>query len=113
VDVVLTRASELGGKSSQTILHNVRVLAIDARLGGAGQPREAGTDEMSVGPEAEVFHDGAIATLALDPRQAEVIINATASGQLSLILRSVTDFAEVDRSDINQKIRMTSPFWTK
>jgi len=63
-----------------------------------------------------VFRDVAIATLALDPVQAEIVINAVGgSNKLTLVLRSMTDFGEpaiaVERN-ANQAIRMTSPFWT-
>jgi pilus assembly protein CpaB len=110
VDVVLTRASDLGDQVSQTILRNVRVLAIDTRLGETGT---TGAPADPNNPRAEIFADHAIATLELDPAQAEVIINATAAGKLSLVLRSIVDFSAVEKVDPNQAIRMTSPFWTK
>lgn len=112
VDVVLTRPSPIGHES-ETILHNIRVLAINARLGNAGAngaPAEPAT------PSADVFTNQAIATLELDPTQAEVIINATTIGSLVLVLRSATDFAEArksEQSSTNQAIRITSPFWLK
>jgi Flp pilus assembly protein CpaB len=55
-----------------------------------------------------------MATLALNPDQAGVIVKASALGSLSLVLRSIDDFAEVDtaqRSDANAAIRISSPFW--
>jgi pilus assembly protein CpaB len=109
VDVVLTRSGETG-KSSETILHNVRVLAINARLGETG---ETGAPADPTNPKAEVFSDQAIATLELNPQQSEVIINSASAGELSLVLRAIVDFAETDQPDINQTIRMTSPFWAK
>jgi pilus assembly protein CpaB len=107
VDVVMTRASELGQESS-TILRNVRVLAINNQLGGTS----------SASGEAEqvaAFSGQAIATLALDPTQAEIIIGAGMTGKLSLVLRSISDTAgeEVGLSAANQAIRMSSPFWTR
>lgn len=105
VDVLLTRASD-EKPVSETVLRNVRVLAIDARLGNA-PPSEAPA-------EPEVFAGKAIATLELDPGEAEVLVTASAAGELSLVLRSILDFAEIDRIErgsANQAIRMSSPFW--
>jgi len=61
---------------SQTIVTNVRVLAI-------GQNSQAKNGE-------QVMH-GANATLELTPSQAETIILAQRTGQLSLVLRGMTD----------------------
>jgi pilus assembly protein CpaB len=111
VDVVLTQRSDSGNTVSKTILNNVRVLAIDSRLGdtgGSGGDAEKAPDE--------VFSGGAIATLELDPTQAEVIINAATLGELSLMLRPLLDFAEAGKPEqrpTNQAIRISSPFWTK
>jgi len=112
VDVVVTRTSTTG-QVSDTIVHNVRVLAINTRLGETGT---TGAPANADDPRAEIFSDTAIATLELDSAQAEVIINATTMGKLSLVLRSVVDFAEIDRSEqrtVNQAIRISSPFWSK
>lgn len=115
VDVVLTRQSDDGRQDSQTILTNVRVLAINARLGataGAGAGGAENADDAS----SQVFSDHAIATLELDPAQAQVIINATTLGKLSLMLRPVDDTAgggTPEDQAANAAIRMTSPFWTK
>lgn len=116
VDVVLTKPSvrnDLSESSlqSETILHNVRVLAINARLGEAGNA-SAREDESNAGPE--VFTGEAMATLELDPKEAEVVINASAIGKLSLVLRSVSDFAETNKvaqRGANAAIRISSPFW--
>ena len=89
VDVVLTRKSESGPARAETILSNVRVLAIDKRLGEIGA---SGGKTNPDDPSAEVFSNSAIATLELDPGQAETVINATQLGQLSLALRSIVDF---------------------
>ncbi len=115
VDVVLTRSKgdEAGGQMSDTILRNVRVLAINTRLGETGTTGAAADPED---PRAEIFANEAIATLQLDPGQSEVIINAATSGRLTLVLRPFVDSSEVaaaeDRS-ANQAIRVSSPFWTK
>jgi pilus assembly protein CpaB len=116
--VVLTRSSESSEGSSKsqisdTILRNVRVLAIDTRLGETGTTGGA-TDPEN--PRAEIFANDAIATLQLDPKQAEVIINATGAGKLTLVLRAIVDTAEaavVEERSANQAIRMSSPFWAK
>lgn len=106
VDVVVTRDSA-AGQFSETILSNVRVLAIDARLGEA-----PGREDAAAGPS--VFEGKAIATLELDPAGAEVLIGAANGGTLSLVLRSLLDFAEDggdSRHAVNTAIRLTSPFW--
>jgi pilus assembly protein CpaB len=62
-----------------------------------------------------VFSDTAIATLELDPDQAQVVIAAASTGKLSLALRSVGDMASAatDReAAANEAIRLASPFWT-
>jgi pilus assembly protein CpaB len=107
VDVVLTRTSGTG-QIADTILHNVRVLAINARLGG-------GEAEDSDDAQAEVFSNTAIATLELDPTEAEVIINATTIGRLALVLRPMVDTGEASETEqraSNEAIRMSSPFWS-
>lgn len=86
VDVVLTR-----GGIAETIVSNVRVLAINTRLGEIGG---TGGPEDPNNPRAEIFGGTAIATLELDPAQAETIINAKNAGPLSLTLRSIVDFAQ-------------------
>jgi pilus assembly protein CpaB len=117
VDVVLTRSIGQSDSPqtqvSDTILRNVRVLAINTRLGETGSTGAA-TDPEN--PRAEIFADEAIATLQLDPGQSEVIINATALGRLTLVLRPFVDTAEAAAADdrsANQAIRVTSPFWTR
>jgi len=112
VDVVLTRATPLG-QASDTILSNVRVLAINARL---GETNADGTQTNTDGANPDVFTDQAIATLELDPTGAEVVINATTQGKLSLVLRSITDTGEASRASLsptNRAIRLSSPFWAK
>ncbi|MBI4921173.1 MAG: Flp pilus assembly protein CpaB [Devosia nanyangense] len=90
VDVILARNTE-NGDISETILSNVRVLAINTRLGELGA---TGAPDDPNNPRAEVFADAAIATLELDPGQAETVANAGQMGKLSLSLRSIVDFAE-------------------
>jgi pilus assembly protein CpaB len=110
-DVVLTIPSA-AGKVSETILHNVRVLAINDRLGEAGS---TGAPANPDDPRAEIFAAQAIVTLELDPTEAEVIISASALGSLSLVLRSLVDFPEIGRMEerpTNAAIRISSPFWS-
>lgn len=88
VDVVLTRS---GSSFSETILANVRVLAIGKRLGEIGTT--AGTTDPQE-PTSQVFEGSQVATLELSPTQSETILNATSAGRLALVLRSVADFAQ-------------------
>ncbi len=105
VDVVLTRSAD-AGEISETILQNVKVLAIGSRLGETGT---TGGPEDPENPRADVFSE-AIATLELNPGQAETIINAGRVGQLSLALRSIADFAETAEErrqrPANQTVRL-------
>jgi len=88
VDVVLTRSGPTG-QISETILSNVKVLAIGHRLGEMGT---TGAVPEGEGPETQVFDGATIATLELSPAQAEIVINSATIGQLSLVLRSIVDF---------------------
>lgn len=99
VDVVLTTATP-AGQQSEVVLSNVRVLAIGKRLGEMGA---TGGDEEGTasGPTPETFDKSTIATLELDPGQAESLINAATRGQLSLTLRSVVDFGKPDIGGTN------------
>ncbi|OEO31568.1 Flp pilus assembly protein CpaB [Devosia insulae DS-56] len=102
VDVVLSR-----GGISQTILANVKVLAIGTRLGEAGTTGEKADPEN---PKADVFQGGTIATLELTPAQGEAIINAAKVGSLSVVLRSIADFkpspSEAVNNETSRAIRM-------
>ena len=104
VDVILTR-STAKGQTSESILTNVRVLAINARLGETGTTGAAGdgAEAAVADPKSQVFSGGAIATLALTPDQADTVINASQLGKLSLSLRSIIDFAETVVDDAPTK----------
>jgi pilus assembly protein CpaB len=85
VDVLLTRRDRAAEKSkgfeihiSETILGNVRVLAIDQTV------EEKGGQKVVVGKTA---------TLEVTPKQAETLVLARQQGTLSLALRSVADVA--------------------
>lgn len=86
VDVVRTdKQGERNGVesfASETILHNVRVLAIGQNV----QERDG-----------EKVVTGETATLELDPRQVEIVTEAQKAATLSLALRSLKDAGEVDR----------------
>ncbi len=106
VDVVLTRATP-NGTQSETVLRNIKVLAIGVRLGEMG--RSGGSDGGEEDPQSKTFQKPTIATLEVNPRQSETVINASQIGKLSLVLRSVADFAEVispGASGSNSAIRM-------
>lgn len=93
VDVISTHSSA-NGQVSETVLENVKVLAIGKRLGEKGST--GAPPDGSADPSAQVFDNTAIATLELDPSQAQVLVNAGQSGKLSLVLRSIADFADND-----------------
>src|SRR5262249_31198297 len=83
VDVILSRRDKEAEKAagvevhtSEIILSNVRVLAIDQTV------EEKGNQRVVVGKTA---------TLELTPRQAETLVLARTMGQLSLALRSIQD----------------------
>ena len=106
VDVLLTR-STAAGQRSEVILSDVRVLAIGKRLGELGT---SGGDETGAedSPTPKTFENTTIATLELDPAQAETLVNASTRGQLSLTLRSVADFNRPDAgpATTNQAVRL-------
>jgi len=115
VDVILTRGQgEL--QTSEIILRDVRVIAIDTNtIEGAGGKDEAGTPEPEVGKDTPAaFVNIALATFELDPARAEVLINATMVGKLSVVLRAAGETpvaAAEGESAANQAIRLSSPFW--
>ncbi|MGP8231749.1 MAG: Flp pilus assembly protein CpaB [Methylovirgula sp.] len=95
VDVIHTyrdndvaRANGGDGMVSETILHNVRILAIGENIQKAGK-------EPVVG--------GSNATLELTPKQVEQVILAQKVGQLSLSLRSMVDSDATESSDSSDK----------
>ncbi len=82
VDVILTRESPSNAQTgdtfvSETILENIRVLAIDQTLD------EEEDEKVVVAQET--------ATLELTPIQSEVVIQAQQLGSISLVLRSIKD----------------------
>ncbi|HZU91444.1 MAG TPA: Flp pilus assembly protein CpaB [Stellaceae bacterium] len=90
VDVVMTQTvpassggGEAGHREAETILHDVRVLAIDQRLSGTQG-------------EATLAHT---ATLEVTPKQSEIIAVATEMGRLSLSLRGLDNPRRQARPD--------------
>lgn len=107
VDVVLTRSTD-HAQNAETILSNIRVLAINAQLGTQAPPSGSGDTKPSV------FTGQAIATLELDPVQGTVITEAALVGKLSLVLRPTGDAVPAEIAQeraVNASIRLTSPFW--
>jgi len=95
VDVILSRRDKLAEKAagveihtSEIILSNVRVLAIDQ------------TVEEKNGQRVVV---GKTATLEIAPRQAETLTQARQLGTLSLALRSLLDASKTETDDKDQK----------
>ncbi len=81
VDVLLVRQAAGGGQvSSETILNNIRVLAIDQTI----ETKDDAEQKAVV-----VAQD--TATLELTPEQAELIAQAQQVGSISLSLRSIED----------------------
>lgn len=79
-------------RASETIMANLRVLALDQRLNAPG-PAKPGEPATPPPPMART------ATLEATPQQAEMITLATTLGDLSLVLNSVRDGGEPDAED--------------
>lgn len=83
VDVIMVRSSEGSGFLTETILTNIRVLAIDQRI-----------QEDEEGNKTAV---GSTATLELTPEQAQIIsVAQQMASRLTLALRSVADVQDPD-----------------
>src|SRR5690606_9743542 len=82
VDVIVTRAQQ-DRRVTETILQNVRVLAIAGRMGGQ--------DGSSEPPADGTFDGETLATLELSAAQGELLVNAASVGEITLVLRSVAD----------------------
>jgi pilus assembly protein CpaB len=78
-----TRARQGEAFMTETILQNIRVLAIGQNI------QERNGEKVVVGETA---------TLELDPRQAELVMLAQRSGELSLALRSLADTNKPDEA---------------
>ncbi len=98
VDIIRTYRDEDAAKAgvadafvSETILSNIRVLAIGQNV------QEKNNQSVVV---------GSTATLEMTQRQAEIVILAQRNGQLSLVLRSMADSGE-QASQLKQPQSMT------
>ena len=94
VDVILTKKTVTTQQQapvihSETVLNNVRVLAVNQVFKQAGD-----TDPVSV-------EKGETATLELTPQQSEIIAEVESSGELSLALRSI---AENDGKTVEENV---------
>ena len=91
VDIILTYSvggSEDSGpavRASETVLENIRMLALDQRLGPTKPDPEKSGKKSDANPVAKT------ATLEVTPREAEIIALAGDMGSLSLALNSVRD----------------------
>jgi pilus assembly protein CpaB len=89
VDILITHTPATGNnneaphKASETVLRDVRVIAVDQKLDSKGN-------------EALVAHT---ATLEVTPKQSEIIAVATEMGKLSLSLRSLAVAEETSPAD--------------
>jgi pilus assembly protein CpaB len=88
VDILITHTplsgnNEAQHKASETVLHDVRVIAVDQKLDSKGN-------------EALVAHT---ATLEVTPKQSEIIAVASEMGKLSLSLRSLAVAEEKSPAD--------------
>lgn len=109
VDVLVSHANTAGGQTTETVLNNVRVLAIGKRLGELGATGgDAPETNPDGSPKPQTFDSDTIATLELDPGQAQTLVNAKATGTLSLSLLSITDFNDqvVAQANSNQSVRL-------
>lgn len=93
VDLILTYSvagdlidAEREIRASETVMKNIRVLALDQRLGGASETTGAGKQS----PVART------ATLEVTPAQAEMITLGQTLGDLSLVLNSVRDGGDAE-----------------
>jgi len=92
VDLILTRKSD-SGALSETILENIRVLAIDETTAGE-------QDQKNLSPRRT-------ATLELTLPQSEIVAQSQQIGTISLALRSAQDSAD-DATDDNSRRRGVS-----
>lgn len=83
VDIIMVRRGDKSTFSTETVLENIRVLAID--------------QQIQEGPDGAKSVVGTTATLELTPDQAKVIaVSQQMADRLTLSLRSVADAQEAD-----------------
>jgi pilus assembly protein CpaB len=83
-----TRARQGEAFMTETILQNIRVLAIGQNI------QERNGEKVVIGEHA---------TLELEPRQAELVMLAQRSGELSLALRSLADTNKPDETPVSRE----------
>lgn len=91
VDVIRTFREDGDSHSAETILRNVRVLAIG---------KNVQTDERG-----NAYVDGETATLEVTPAQAEMLTLAQRTGQLALVLRSLADASPSEEEEAEERDR--------
>jgi pilus assembly protein CpaB len=97
VDVILTRKLDNPPEPnklivSETVLTNVRVLAINQILEqGPKKPADGEATESSADSNDVAVQEGKTATLELDSAQSVIVANVESSGELSLALRSIAE----------------------
>jgi pilus assembly protein CpaB len=113
VDLILTYSvsgdiidAEREIRASETVMHNIRVLALDQRLGPV-------LPDEKDGKKAESQPIASTATLEVTPQQAEVITLGQTLGSLSLVLNSVRDGGEPEEiaardNPKTEKVSLTS-----
>jgi len=93
IDVILTRTHRLDANntsfSSETLLENVRVLAIGTHTATPEAAPATGRGATARRPARAI--EGKTATLELAPDQVEAVMVAQSLGRLSLSLRSLSD----------------------
>ena len=105
VDVVLN-----ANGTTRTVLADVRVIAIGDRFG----PETTGDANEDPETANKGFAGNTTAILELDPTDAEVLVKASNSGNLTLTLRPPDKQdgpRQALRNGANQAIRLTSAFW--
>ena len=93
VDVLLTRKLDGSGTTArtvtETVLTNVRVLAVDQTYSASSDGKNGQVAESKINT----------ATLELNPRQTEVVALAETTGQLTLSLRALADNGSSELGD--------------
>ncbi|WP_417688031.1 Flp pilus assembly protein CpaB [Roseibium sp.] len=89
VDLILTRSDRNSSAYSETILSNVRVLAIDATTAGE-------QEQKNLSPKRT-------ATLELSLEQAEIVAQSQQIGTIALALRSAQDSSDDEAEEVRRQ----------
>lgn len=104
VDILLnhriTRDGNAARNVSETVLANVRVLAVDRRTMGPTGGDEAGTPQP-----------GKTMTLEVTPKMAQRIALLREMGSITLALRSLPDDGDLDNPDVPPALAAVAPTW--